>query len=100
MMSLAEPKSSQPMPTIFRREWDDGDFSSWQAMDAGRNPASSNRPAMTLLGRALAAVTPRSRMNVQPLIDCADRFSENKQGNKMKNIAQRAHHRLTLPVGR
>jgi hypothetical protein len=33
------------------------------------------------------------------LVDCADQFSDNKQGNKMKNIAQGAHHRLDTPAG-
>ena len=33
------------------------------------------------------------------LIDCADQFSDNKQGNNMKNIAQGAYRRLDRPVG-
>lgn len=33
------------------------------------------------------------------LIDCADQFSDNRQGNNMKSIAQGPHHRLDRWVG-
>jgi len=87
------------MLTIFRREWDEGDISSWQASDSGRTP----RHGIVRLWPCLDAHWPWSRHEARwtfpRLVECADQFSDNKQGNEMNNIAQGSHHRLDIPVG-
>jgi hypothetical protein len=88
------------MPTIFRREWDDYDFSSWHAPGVDKTPvieSSAYDLAWTSVGRR-HAMKPDERF--LPLVECADRFSENKQGNKMKNIAQRSRYLFDLLAGR
>jgi hypothetical protein len=87
------------MPTIFRREWDDYDFSSWHAPEPTELlviESSGYDLAWTCVGRR-HAMKPDERFF--PLVDCADQFSGNKQENKMKNIAQGSRHRLDLPAG-